>query len=97
VEEVIDWLEKHPSRRSMADIGTGSGAIAVTCADRFSDLKVTAIDISPEALVIANKNAARNAVADQINFIQNDMLIGIKQKFDIIAANLPYHPIRNTG
>lgn len=92
VEEVIDWLEKHPGRLSMADIGTGSGAIAVTCADRFSDLRVSAIDISPEALAIASKNAMRHCVADRIKFIQNDMLAGIKQKFDIIAANLPYIP-----
>lgn len=92
VEEVIDWFERHPGRRMMADIGTGSGAITVTCADRFPDLKVTAIDISPEALSIAKKNAERHGVAGQIEFIQNDLLMDIKKKFDVIAANLPYIP-----
>lgn len=92
VEEVIHWLEDHPNRRSMADIGTGSGIIAVTCADRFPDLRVTAIDISPDALVIARKNADRHDVADRIEFVQNDLLTGVKKKFDIIAANLPYIP-----
>ncbi len=92
VEEIIHWLEIHPGRRLMADIGTGSGAIAVTCADRFPDLSITAIDISPEALAIAQKNAALHSVAPQIEFLQNDLLTGVKKKFDIIAANLPYIP-----
>lgn len=92
VEEVIGWLEAHPGRRSLADIGTGSGAIAIACADRFPDLRVTAADISPDALKIAQKNASLNHVTDQIEFVQNDLLEGLDSKFDVIAANLPYIP-----
>jgi len=92
VEEAINWFENHPDRRSMADIGTGSGAIAITCADRFPDLKITAIDISPEALTVARRNAERHHVTDRIEFKQNDLLTGFKEKFDVIAANLPYIP-----
>ncbi len=92
VEEVINWLETHPGRRSLADIGTGSGVIAIACSDRFSDLRVTAADISPKALEIAQANATLNHVADQIEFIQNDLLDGLERKFDVIAANLPYIP-----
>lgn len=92
VEEVIDWFEAHPGRVAMADIGTGCGAIAVACADRFPALCITALDISPDALQIARENAARNNVDGQIEFIQNDLLEGLAGKFDVIAANLPYIP-----
>lgn len=92
VEECIQWLEDHPTKRKMADIGTGSGAIAITLADHFADLKVTAIDISAQALEIAQKNATSYGVEHNITFIQNDLLDNCDQRFDLIAANLPYIP-----
>jgi len=92
IEECIRWLEDHPSRRKLADIGTGSGAIAVTLADRFEDLIVTAIDISEQALDVARQNAKLLNVDSQIEFIQNNLLDNITYRFDVIAANLPYIP-----
>jgi release factor glutamine methyltransferase len=92
IEECISWLEEHPAKRKLADIGTGSGAIAITLADRFEDLDVTAIDISAKALDIAIQNADLLNVAHQIKFTQNDLLENIVDRYDVIAANLPYIP-----
>lgn len=90
VEECIQWFEEHPTRRKMVDVGTGSGVIAITLADRFSDLEVTAVDVSPQALEIASQNAAKFGVEQNIKFLQNDLLEKCGQRFDLIAANLPY-------
>lgn len=92
IEECIAWLEVHPSKREMADIGTGSGAIAITLADRFEDLKITAIDISEKALEVASQNAILLNVHSKINFVHNDLLSNFTGRFDLIAANLPYIP-----
>lgn len=92
IEECITWLEEHPSKRKFVDVGTGSGAIALTLADRFEDLHVTAIDISEKALDVAKKNAALLKVETQIEFLQNDLLQNYPGRFDVIAANLPYIP-----
>lgn len=92
VEEAIQWLSDHPSKRNVADVGTGSGIIAVTLADAITDVKITAIDVSPSALQIAQKNCETYYHQDQITFIQNDLLDGVTQKFDLIVANLPYIP-----
>ena len=92
IEECITWLEEHPSKRKLVDVGTGSGAIALTLADRFEDLQVTAIDISEKALDVAQKNAALLKVETQIEFKQNDLLQNFPGRFDVIAANLPYIP-----
>jgi release factor glutamine methyltransferase len=92
VEAAIQWLTDHPSRHVVADVGTGSGAIAVVLADTFADLEITAIDISPTALEIAKKNCETYNHQDKIKFLQNDLLEGLSQKFDLIIANLPYIP-----
>jgi len=92
VEECIQWLEENPSKRNMADIGTGSGIIAITLADHFENLQVTAIDISDEALEIAKLNAAQIHVEKRISFLENDLLENQSLQFDLIAANLPYIP-----
>ncbi|MBA4386164.1 MAG: peptide chain release factor N(5)-glutamine methyltransferase [Anaerolinea sp.] len=92
IEECIAWFEEHPTKRKLADIGTGSGVIAITLADRFEDLQITAIDISEKALEVARKNATLLKVASQIEFLHNDLLQNWPDRFDVIAANLPYIP-----
>ena len=73
----------------LADIGTGSGAIAVTIQKEIPNACVTATDISPEALDMAKKNA-HNLQAD-IQFKQGDLLMSIaNQKWDVILSNPPY-------
>jgi len=92
VEEAVTWLEANPGRHKLVDVGTGSGIIAISLADRFADLQVTAIDVSAPALQIASENAISNGLAERINWWQNDLLSGAEDQYDLITANLPYIP-----
>ena len=77
---------------AIADIGTGSGIIAITIAKHAAKARVTAVDISPAALAVAKDNAARLKVAERIEFVQGDLFSAIAagEKFDFIASNPPY-------
>jgi release factor glutamine methyltransferase len=77
---------------SVADVGTGSGIIAIAVARHAPRAHVTAIDISPAALAVARDNAKRLGVADRVEFILSDLLAAVpsEQKFDFIASNPPY-------
>ncbi len=92
VEHALRWLRGHPGRRRAADVGTGSGIIAVTLAAEIPDLRVTATDRSAAALGLARLNAVRHGVADRIVWLQTDLLAAARGPFDLIAANLPYIP-----
>jgi len=75
------------------DIGTGSGALAVTCAVLFPCFRVTAVDISHGALQVAKRNAQSQGVASRISFVQADLVQPLRlSSFDVIMANLPYVP-----
>jgi release factor glutamine methyltransferase len=98
VEKAIAWLQESPVRRTVADVGTGSGVIAISVAMYVPDAKVLATDISHEALKVAQKNAIRLDVRDRIDFVQCDLLpyhidpLPTERHFDLICANLPYIP-----
>lgn len=92
VETALDWLQKHPHRRRAADIGTGSGCIAVSLAKHCPDLKIIGVDISSAALNIATQNAANNGVDKQINFIQGNLTQPLSGRYDLICSNPPYIP-----
>ena len=83
-----------PTDRTLqiADIGTGSGAIAICVARSLPNARVTAVDLSGEALRIAKWNAKNLQVIDQIRFIESDLLKSVDQPdtFDIICSNPPY-------
>lgn len=92
IEEAVHWLIKHPASRNLIDVGTGSGIIAITLVDQFPDLSVTAIDISPRALNVANTNIAKYHQQINISTLCNDLLDGLSLGADLITANLPYIP-----
>jgi len=98
VEKAIVWLQQSPVRRTVADIGTGSGAIAVSIAANIPDAYILATDISAEALGVAKNNASKFHVERRIEFVQCDLLPALpesfstEQHFDLICANLPYIP-----
>ncbi len=77
---------------TIADVGTGSGIIAVCAAKHLPDSRVTAIDVSPAALKVAQQNAMAHGVADRIEWVESDLFdkVDPTKKFDFIASNPPY-------
>lgn len=89
-EELVDWIiSGHPSNPSVIDFGTGSGCIAISLKKHLKNSRVSAVDISEDALRLASENALLNHTA--INFIHADLLsFRTEDKFDIIVSNPPY-------
>jgi release factor glutamine methyltransferase len=82
-----DLEASHPR---VADIGTGSGCVAVAVAVNAPGCRVTASDISEEALAVARGNAARHGVADRVEFVATSYLDDVDGMFNVITANPPY-------
>lgn len=79
----------HPTVR-MADIGTGSGCVAIALAVTAPTSRIVASDVSEAALVVGRANAARHGVADRLDFVRTSYLDGVDGMFQIITANPPY-------
>ena len=90
VEAVLERFDHDASPR-IADVGTGSGAIAVAIAHALPRSRVTALDFYPRALEVAHRNADRHGVSDRITFVQSDLLTAVEAaEFDVVASNPPY-------
>lgn len=74
----------------VADIGAGSGCIAVTLAVKRPAIHLFAVDVSPAALEVAARNAGQHGVAKRITFLPGHLLAPLPGKVNLIAANLPY-------
>ena len=100
VEKAIKWLSASPERRTVADVGTGSGIIATSIAMHIPDANILATDISMKALTVAKHNAQKFHVHHRIDFLQCDLLpqhidpLPTESHFDLICANLPYIPTK---
>lgn len=90
VERAIAFCKERP-RSLIADVGTGSGIIAISLAAASPGTRVIATDRSHAALKIAALNAARYQL-NKIHFVQTDLLLGLDSPLDLICANLPYIP-----
>ena len=91
VVRVIDLCKPLPAAR-IIDVGTGSGAIAVTLAKHLPRARLVATDLSPAALAVARENAARHGVAERIEFLECDLLSAPQAAgpWDVIVSNPPY-------
>lgn len=92
VDTAIQWLKQSPERRRVADVGTGSGCIAVSIAHTLTSAHVLATDCSRGALRVAQRNAEKHHVAHQVQFVQCDLLTACAGPVDLVCANLPYIP-----
>jgi release factor glutamine methyltransferase len=89
IEALLPLLAAHAAAL-VADIGTGSGNIAVTLACEAPGCRVVATDVSDVALAVAARNAVRHGVADRVEFVHTSYLDGVTDTFDLVAANPPY-------
>ena len=97
-EELIEWITESYDKNdegNILDIGTGSGCIAITLASIFQKSKVTAFDISGDALKIANQNTELNKVKvkfEIVDILNAEFYTGHDSKWDLIVSNPPYVP-----
>ena len=92
-ELLVDHVVKNgAAARTVVDLGTGSGAIAVTLAKKLPGARVSAVDLSPDALEVARANAATHGAS--VEFLQGDLLAPLpaEARFDWIVSNPPYIP-----
>jgi release factor glutamine methyltransferase len=75
---------------SIADVGTGSGCIAIALATHLPDAHIFALDLSQDALQVAHANAIRHQVLDRITFVLSDVLKGLPERVHMIVSNPPY-------
>ncbi len=92
IEMVLKYRPNQQQNYMMADIGTGSGCIAVTLAKEYANSEVIACDISDKALKIAQYNAERLGVVERMAFYQGDLYQALPRgsQFDVIVSNPPY-------
>lgn len=89
VEKALAIAKNHPLS-IIADIGTGSGAIAISLAVNLPEAKIYATDISAAALKIARLNCLKHGVADRVRLLEGNLLEPLAEPVDIMVANLPY-------
>ena len=91
-EELVELLksEIRNPKSGILDVGTGSGVIALSLAAKFPDAEILAIDISDDALALAQENAARLNLAGRVRFLKSNLFEYVEGTFDLIVANLPY-------
>jgi release factor glutamine methyltransferase len=91
-EQLVEFLtsEIRNPKSKILDVGTGSGVIALTLAIEFPEAEILAVDISDDALALANENAASLNLSDRVRFVKSNLLENVEGTFDLIVANLPY-------
>ena len=91
-EELVESLksEIQDPKSEIVDVGTGSGVIALSLAAEFPEARILAVDVSDDALALAQENAIRLDLSSRVEFLKSRLLETIEGAFDLIVANLPY-------
>ncbi len=94
VEEVLKFTKDNQNKPfRILDLGTGSGCILIALLHELKNATGLGVDISEEALKMAQENATQNRVEKRISFLQNNWTQGLTETFDIIVSNPPYIPL----
>jgi release factor glutamine methyltransferase len=97
IELLISHFKSEIAYSRIADVGTGSGVIALTLAAEFPKAEIVGTDISEDALMLARENAERLGLADRVRLLQSNLLENVQPGFDLIVANLPYVSTEDRG
>jgi release factor glutamine methyltransferase len=89
-QKILDRHTAPPAR--LADVGTGSGVLALSLASRWVEAEVHAVDVSPAALALAEENAAALGLQHRVQFHEGSLLSPLSGEFALLVANLPYVP-----
>lgn len=87
---VEEALNRAAESGSLLDVGTGSGVILISLATELAGCQLAGLDISPEALEVAQRNAQKHGVADRVQLLQGDLAQLPQQRYDLIVSNPPY-------
>lgn len=90
VSVALELFPDRAARFTVCDVGTGSGCIAVSVAHERPNATITAIDISPSALAVARRNAARHLVSSRVHFRGGHLFDEVAETFDLVVSNPPY-------
>ena len=91
-EQLVELVESKIVNRELriVDVGTGSGVIALSLAAKFPEAKILAVDVSDDALALAQENASRLNLTGRVRFLKSRLLENVEGALDLIVANLPY-------
>lgn len=93
IDAAIEWARQHFAPHDtllIADIGTGSGCIAIALAVHLPNALIYATDLSPDALAVARQNIERHGVTDRVTLLCGDLLTPLPQPVDLLVSNPPY-------
>ncbi len=90
-EHLAPWIEDPDAVRSVLDLGTGSGCLAIIAADAFDGARVDAVDLSRDALDVARINVDAYALAERVHLVESDLFAALPaRRYDLILSNPPY-------
>jgi len=90
VQRAVELAREAKGALRIADVGTGSGCIAIAIAHYASDVEVVASDVSPEALEVARRNVEAHGLEGRVQLVCGDLMGPLAGSFDLVCANLPY-------
>ena len=90
VQRAVEIAREAERPLRVADVGTGSGCIAVAIAHYATNADVWASDLSTEAIAVAARNVARHGVGERVHLVAGDLMEPLAGQFDLVCANLPY-------